>query len=163
MRIPKNKIQTGKYTQGNEFVELLSNKPYQGYYYELNNKFYIGKEYNSEAIEIIKAQQQNQLYNVSQNVALFSFLSGITSQALTSPRVSGIPKTNFIPKINIIDSTRYFSQKVNVNPIIIKEIDKETYDSLQGNPLYITTFISPNQDINKADQQMPGLKTWLSG
>lgn len=164
MRVPKNKIKTGKYTQGNEFVELLTNKPYQGHYYELSNKFYIGKEYNSDAIEIIKIQQQNQLYNLSQDAALFSFISGTTSQALTQPRVSSIPvQTEDLLKAGLIDSTRYFSQKVNVNPILIKEISKETYDSLQGSPLYITTFIGPNQDINKADQQMPGLKTWLSG
>ena len=40
MRIPSNIIQTGKYTSGGEFVEKLTNKPYQGYYYELNGSLY---------------------------------------------------------------------------------------------------------------------------
>jgi hypothetical protein len=38
MRIPKNIISENLYTQGNEFVDAKTNSPYQGYYYELNNK-----------------------------------------------------------------------------------------------------------------------------
>jgi len=163
MRVPKNKIQTGKYTSGGEFVELLTNKEYQGYYYGLNNKFYIGKEFNTNAAELVRIQQQNQLYNQSRSTALFSFISGIASQALISPRVEGKPvaPTN-VPKINIINSVRYFSQQTNVKPITIKEISKETYDSLQGNDLYRTTFVGPDQTIDQAEKQMPGLKTFLS-
>ena len=157
MRVPKNKIKTGKYTSGNEFVELLTNKSYQGYYYEMNNKFYIGKEFNSNAVELVRTQQQNKLYNGSQNLALFSFISGITSQALISPKVSSI-QSNIESNPT---SIRYFSQQTNVKPIIIKEISKETYDSLQGNDLYKTTFVGPNQTIDQAEKQMPGLKTFL--
>lgn len=164
MRVPINKIQTGKYTSGNEFVEKLTNTPYQGYYYELSNKFYVGKEFNPNAVEIIRIQQQNQLYNLSQDAALFSFLSGITSQALTQRRVFSVPfQFDDLLKDNVGRPIRYFSQKINTNPILIKEINRETYDSLQGNPLYITTFIGPTQNIDQADQQMPGLKTWLLG
>lgn len=163
MRVPINKIQTGKYTSGNEFVEKITNTPYQGYYYELSNKFYVGKEFNPNAIEIIRIQQQNQLYNLSQDAALFSFLSGITSQALAQRRVFSVPFQEVSPPIDLDFDTRYFSQKVNTNPILIKEINRETYDSLQGNPLYITTFIGSTQNIDQADQQMPGLKTWLLG
>jgi len=156
MRVPKNKIQTGKYTSGGEFVESLTNKEYQGYYYGLNNKFYIGKEFNNSAAELVRIQQQNQLYNQSRSTALFSFISGIASQALTSPRVSGIPP-------QVVAETRYFSQQTNVNPITIKEVSKETYDSLQGNALYKTTFVGPNQTIDQAEKEMPGLKTFLEG
>ena len=154
MRVPKNKIKTGKYTSGNEFVELLTNKAYQGYYYEMNSKFYIGKEFDTNAAELVRLQQQNQLYNQSRSTALFSFISGIASQALISPRVSGIPP-------QVVAETRYFSQQTNVKPITIKEISKETYDSLQGNDLYKTTFIGPDQTIDQAEKQMPGLKTFL--
>jgi len=158
MKVPKNKIKTGKYTSGGEFVELLSNKSYQGYYFGLNNKFYIGREYSSDAIELVRVQQQNQLYSQGQSTALFSFLSGITSQVLSSPRVPGIP-----PQLNDTNTTRYFSQQINVKPIIIKEITKEVYDSLQENPLYKTTFVGPSQDINQAEKQIPGLKSFLRG
>ena len=104
---------------------------------------------------MVRKQQQNQLYNQSANTALFSFISGITSQALSSPRVAGIPKQT-------VATTRYFSQQTNVKPITIKEISKETYDSLQGNSLYKTTFIGPDKTEDQAEKEMPGLKTFLS-
>lgn len=158
MRVPKNKIKTGKYTSGNEFVELLTNKSYQGYYYEMNGKFYIGKEFNANAVELVRVQQQNQLYNGSQNLALFSFISGIASQALLFPKVTSVqPNIEGNPT-----PIRYFSQQVNVNPITIKEINKETYEALQGNALYKTTLIGPEQSIDQAEKQMPGLKAFLS-
>ena len=113
--------------------------------------------------DFIRIQQQNQLYNTP-GTELFSFLSGITSQALSSPNVSGLPiRPNpndlFLSKINT--TTRYFSQQVNVKPTTIKEISKETYELLQGNSLYITTFIDPTQSVDQANAQMPGLKEWL--
>jgi hypothetical protein len=41
-KIPANLITTG-YTSGKEFVYVSNYKPYQGYYYEINNKFFVGK------------------------------------------------------------------------------------------------------------------------
>jgi hypothetical protein len=58
------------------------------------------------------------------------------------------------------------TQKINVNPIIIKEVDEKSYISVRGNPLYKTTFIGVyngvDQNLDKAESQMPGLKTFLS-
>ena len=157
MKVPKNIIQVGKYTSGGEFVEELSNKPYQGYYYELNGSLYTGKEYSVDAIKIIKKQAQNQLYN-STSTAMFSFMSGITSQQLSIPLINSV-------SINTT-STRFFAQKINVNPIIIKEIDEKSYTSLQGTSLYKTTFVGNyngvNQNVDQAEAQIPGLKTFLS-
>ena len=163
MRIPSNIIQTGKYTSGGEFVEELSNKPYQGHYYELNGSLYTGKEYSVNAVKIIKKQDQNQLYNNS-NTAVFSFMSGITSQQLSSVIVKGNPFTDGTAHGDIVS---FYSRQLNINPIIIKNIDEKTYLSLQGNPLYKTTFIGNyndvNQNENQAYSQMPGLKTFLEG
>ena len=163
MKVPSNIIQTGKYTSGNEFVEEKTNKPYQGYYYELNGSLYTGKEYSIDAIKIIKKQDQNQLYN-SSNTALFSLVSGITSQQLTSILVKGEPVSDGLQHY---DDITFYSRQVNINPIIIKSIDEKTYISLQGNPLYQTTFIGNyngvNQTIDQADAQMPGLRTFLGG
>jgi hypothetical protein len=161
MRVPSNIIQTGKYTSGGEFVEELSNKPYQGHYYELNGSLYTGKEYSVDAIKIIKKQDQNQLYNNS-NTAVFSFMSGITSQQLSSVIVKGNP----FAELSHGDDLSFYSRQLNINPIIIKSIDEKTYLSLQGNPLYKTTFVGNyngvNQNVDQADTQMPGLKTFLS-
>jgi len=163
MKVPKNIIQTGKYTSGNEFVEEKTNKPYQGYYYELNGSLYTGKEYSIDAIKIIKKQDQNQLYN-SSNTALFSLVSGITSQQLAPTLVKGIPFSEEIPHG---EDLSFYSRQVNINPIIIKSINEKTYISLQGNPLYQTTFIGnyngTNQTIDQANDQIPGLRTFLGG
>ena len=166
MRVPKNIIQTGKYTSGNEFVEEKTNKPYQGYYYELNGSLYTGREYSIDAIKIIKKQDQNQLYN-SSNTALFSLVSGITSQQLTVPPINSTNVNSLSDEgLRSYSSTRFFIQKINVNPIIIKEVDEKSYISVRGNPLYKTTFIGVyngvEQNLDKAESQMPGLKTFLS-
>jgi hypothetical protein len=173
MRVPKNIIQVGKYTSGNEFVEEKTNKPYQGHYYELNGSLYTGIEYSMNAVKIIKKQDQNQLYNGS-NTALFSLISGITSQQLAVPSINSISnsKRDDLPPINQSasptppTSTQFFIQKINVNPIIIKEVDEKSYISVRGNPLYKTTFIGVyngvDQNLDKAEAQMPGLKTFLS-
>jgi len=57
MRVPSNMIEV-KYTSGDEFVFAFNYKYYQGYYYELNDKFFIGREFNVDAPEIIKANSK---------------------------------------------------------------------------------------------------------
>jgi hypothetical protein len=166
MRVPKNITQTGKYTSGGEFVEEKTNKPYQGYYFELNGSLYTGREYSIDTIKIIKKEDQNQLYN-SSNTALFSLVSGITSQQLAVPPINSTNVNSLSDEgLRSYPSTRFYTQKINVNPIIIKEVDEKSYISVQGNPLYKTTFIgtynSVDQTINQAEAQMPGLKTFLS-
>ena len=158
MRIPKNLIETGKYTSGKEFVYKITQTPFQGYYYILDNLYYVGKEYNKDAPELIKITSSNTLLN-RKSTSIFSLVSGITSQALKTPKITSVQ-----PNIenNKVD-TRYFSRQVNIQPIIIKEIDKESYDSLQNNPLYQTTFIGNGQTIDQANTQMPGLKAFLIG
>jgi hypothetical protein len=157
MRVPKNVIQTGLYTSGKEFVYKNTQSPYKGYYYSLNDSYYVGKEYKQNADELIKIAQSNTLLSNS-STALFSAISGITSQMLRAAKVPAIQsniESNSVP-------IRYFMRQVNVQPVTIKEISKEIYESLQGNPLYQTTFVSKDQNIDQADRQLPGLKTFLS-
>jgi hypothetical protein len=158
MKIPKNIIQTGKYTSGGEFYFKITQAPYKGYYYILNDSYYVGKEYSENASEIIKIQQTNNML-FRGSTAIFSVISGITSQMLKPPKVTSV-QSNI--ESNSI-SERYFSSQINVKPTLIKEINKDTYDSLQENPLYQTTFIGPTQSIDQAEKQLPGLKTFLLG
>ena len=156
MKIPANVIETGKYTSGGEFVYKTNQTPYKGYYYILSNRFFAGKEYSADAQEIIQIKESNTLlYRLA--TAAFSLASGITSQSLRQKPVPSL-QTNIEGTPTPI---RYFSRKVNIKPITIKEISKETYDSLQGDSLYQTTFVGPNQSIDKAEKQMPGLKAFL--
>lgn len=47
MRIPASKIKKGLYTSNGEYVDKNTKKVYKGDYYEINGKFYAGKNYNS--------------------------------------------------------------------------------------------------------------------
>ena len=162
MRIPKNIIQTSKYTSGKEFAYKITQVSYQGYYYILNNLFYVGKEYNQDAPELIRIAESNTLlYN--KKTSIFSTISGISSQFLKIPKIKSIQNTTRDNSIK----TRYFSQQINIQPIIIKEISKETYESIQEVSLYKTTFVGNYngniQNLDQADKQMPGLKSFLLG
>ena len=54
MRIPANIISKDKYTIGNEYLYLDTYKEYQGFYYELSNKFFAGVDFNLEAFRKIE-------------------------------------------------------------------------------------------------------------
>lgn len=164
MRVPKNIVSESLYTSGNEFVDVKTNAPYQGYYYELNGKFFTGKSFDSKSLEIIKIKESNSLFN-NIATAAFSALSGITSQALMSAVVKGNPTTN--EGLGHSDDISFYSKQLNANPILIKSIDENTFLSLQGNSIYQTIFIGDYKgNIITADQaysQMPGLKAFLEG
>ena len=162
MGIPKNNIVPSKYTSGGEFVDAATNAPYQGYYYDYQNGTYAGKEFNPTASQIIKinSPKQNKLLN-SLPTAIYSLVSGITSQALATPPITSVPSSG----VDINNSTKFFYKKYNGN--IIKETDENSYKLLQSQPVYQTTFIGTyngkNQTINEADQQIPGVKAFLVG
>ena len=63
-KIPLNAI-TIKYTSGGELVDIKTNAPYKGYYYEFNSKMYAGNEYNPSNPELVKLQNSNKLLNLS--------------------------------------------------------------------------------------------------
>ncbi len=53
-RIPLNRIVTGSYTSGKDYIYKESKNYYKGYFYKLNGSFYAGKEYKENDPEIIK-------------------------------------------------------------------------------------------------------------
>ena len=164
MKIPSNLIQTGKYTSGGEYVEAISNKPYQGYYYELSGILYAGKEYNKNAPKLIKAQEANQLYNNNLDTAIFSINSGITSQQLQSPPFYNLPVSDLTYRNATI---RFFAKKTNNTPILIREINENAYNSLKNDFIYQTTYIGTYQGITQTPEQaysqMIGLKEFVEG
>lgn len=162
MRVPLNLIKTGKYTTGGEFVFKNTNASYKGYYYELNDSYFIGKKFNPEAEEIIKLKDSNLLLS---NAATFiySTISGITSQQLAPKKIQSIQPnmdTDIVP-------VRYFVKQTNIIPSSIKEVNEDTYNSVLNNPLFQTTFVGKhngiNQSIDQANIQIPGLKSFLVG
>jgi hypothetical protein len=160
MKIPTNIITTG-YTIGNEFIYPENNNPYVGYYYKINNSFFQGKVFNSNAPQIIKKENSNKLLN-NPKTKTYSQIKGITSQQLESPEYNYLP---FSGILNNPNSVRYFVKKVNVYPIIIKEVNEDTFQELSSDPFYQTisvNFINIDK-VDELDKIMPGLKDFLVG
>jgi hypothetical protein len=158
MRVPANIITENKYTIGKEFINKKTHKLYQGYYYELNNKFFAGKEFNNNAPELIKIKS-DQVNNLLLTAATYVFGS-LSKVKLTDQK---IPSFFFRYESNI----RYFTAKSNTNPILIKEINKETFNQIKDDPLYLSVLLSydggfSDKELNEAEIKIPGIKTFVS-
>ena len=162
MRVPANLIKTN-YTAGKEYMYLSSYKEYQGYYYEMNNKFWVGKTYNSNSKELVKIELKNINTLLAQaSTYVYGLVSGIKSSQLSSPRFISIPKVDL--DIDTEGDETYYAKKLNVNPTIIKQINKETFDELKQDPFYQVISLKPDRsNLDQADKQMPGLKSFLLG
>jgi len=166
MRVPSNLIKTGQYTIGQEFINTADNKEYQGYYYEINNKYFVGKEFNSKAPELKKIDSNYfTLYNVDKE---YSRVAKINPQLIQAPKTIHNPDMSN-KDYKGEDFLTYYAKKINSSPILIREINKETYLNLQNNSIWQVISLVTTQgdggisieEINKADKEMPGIKTWL--
>jgi hypothetical protein len=167
LRIPQNQIVKSKYTAGKEYMFALTQKEYIGYYYELNNKIFAGEEFNTNAPILVKITPAN-TNGLLAKAATYIY-GRISKSKLNQTKIISLPSST---TTNLLDRTgelflKFFCQKINQSPIIIKEIDEEIYESLQKDPLYKTTFIGTyngtTQSIEEANKQMPGLEGFLQG
>lgn len=164
MKIPSNIILTGKYTIGNEFVDPKTNESYQGYYYQIGDSYFKGREFNSNAPQIVKKINRNTLLD-DPKTKTYSQISGITSQKISSSTYNYIPLFELKETDLEEDVTRYFVKHLNSNPILIREIDKKTFKTLKNNFPYQTISISELDllEPEKVEKQMPGLLAFLRG
>jgi hypothetical protein len=54
MRVPSNIIIENKYTLGKELIYAKTYEEYQGYYYEINDKLFAGREFDPKALQLIR-------------------------------------------------------------------------------------------------------------
>jgi hypothetical protein len=81
-----------------------------------------------------------------------------------------MPPSSIISKSNILIEKRYFYKKVNSNPILIKEINEDTFNSMQFDPLYQTIsvdipkggFFANQLSLETYDKIMPGIKSFIT-
>ena len=138
--VPKNSIIENQYTLGSEFSKKNVGGVYQGYYCIVGNKYYTGRTYTNTSIELVKIVAPN---------------------PITSSFNSSFPNNRF--------DERYFAKKINFNPILIREINKESFITLSSDPFYQTLSIngieifSGSKALDQANQQMPGLKAFILG
>jgi hypothetical protein len=138
--VPKNIIIENQYTLGGEFLEKNTSKLYQGYYCIVKTKYYTEKTYLSTSVELVKIPEKT---------------------PTTSSFNSNFPDNRF--------GERFFAKKLNFTPILIREVNKESYSKLLLDPFYQTITIkgteifSGSKILDQADKQMPGLKSFLVG
>jgi hypothetical protein len=161
MRIPANIIKYN-YTSGNEYAYVSNYKYYQGYYYELNNKFFAGKEFNTNSLELIKTTSNNNINTLLTQAStyVYGLISKKSSQQLSSPKFNSLSKSDLDTDQELIET--YYAKKININPIIIKQIDKKTFEELKKDLFYQITSLKPDRsNLEEAEKQMPGLKAFL--
>lgn len=162
MRVPSNLIKTN-YTAGKEYMYASSYKEYQGYYYELNNKFFAGKTFSVDSKELIRIESQNTNTLLTQaSTYVYGLISGKKSFQLSSPKFVSFPKTNL--DIDTEGNETYYAKKLNNNPILIKQISKKTFDELKQDPFHqVISLKADYSNLDDANKQMPGLKEFVRG
>jgi hypothetical protein len=160
MKIPSNLIKTGEYTIGGKYMYAASYKIYQGYYYEINNKVFAGKEFNINAPELVKINSAV-VNTLLTQVSTYTY-GKLSKSKINTSKIKGIIPSNSDANTDIVN---FYCKKLNVNPILIKQIDEQTYLNLKTDPLYIVTYTGNykgvNQTANDAYKQIPELETWL--
>jgi hypothetical protein len=165
MKIPKNQIKENLYTSGNEFI-TMNNKSYSGYYFIANGRYFIGKIFNLTADEIKPISHEesikiNTINNLPNNLSDI-IKSKIVSSSNTPANISSIPPNSSSGNF------RYFYKQVNQFPILIKEINQDTFNVIRNNPLYETLIISSNSIylnspiLEEAEKTFIGIKSFLN-
>jgi len=165
IRIPKNQI-LFNYTSGKEYLVLSTQKEYQGYYYEVNGKFFSGKEFNVSSPEIIKISS-NKVDKFKQDPATSTY-SKISKVKIPNPEIKSYDTTLKAEQFEAV--TQYFISNTTIKPTLIKQVNKETYDSLKNNPIYKRTTLTlypgtdsgyPSGDLDKAEKELSGIRLYV--
>jgi hypothetical protein len=178
MRIPANKIIPAQTTSGGEYMYSSTQQDYVGDYYQVGNQYYSGSTFSSDAAELLP-QTNNNLNVLKSQASTYNFGQLNTNSSLNSLLSADQPQ-NTIYTITSNDVAqgyvvRYFSQQTNITPQSIIEITETTYNTLQGNSLYLTVSLNyyllihdttpgnflPN-DLSMANTIIPGLMAFLS-
>jgi len=151
--VPKNLIKFKTAAKG-ELVYKATSAPFSGSYYEFNNKIYEGSSFTYGAFELVTPENSNKLYNSNSTFA-YSLSTGITTQTLSQPEINQV--------VNEAALINFYYTQINIQPSFIREIDEESYNNLQNNGLYKTTFVGTykgvTQTIDDADKQIPGVSS----
>jgi hypothetical protein len=136
IRIPTSKIKKGLYTSGEEYVYPRSTKFYKGYYYTINNKSYVGKDFdvNTKQQEIVLAKKVKAINNP--NSLIYNIVGGI-KQGASTPIPSKPSKSSALSSIAAANQ-QGLNPNIGVNPNIdIQPI--ETQSATQATESTIAT------------------------
>ena len=116
IRIPTSKIKKGLYTSGEEYVYPRSTKFYKGYYYIINNKSYVGKDFdaNTKQQEIVLAKKVKAINNPDS--LIYNIVAGI-KQGASTPIPSKPSKSSALSSIAAANQ-QGLNPNIGVNPNI---------------------------------------------
>ncbi len=141
---------------------LSSYKEYQGYYYEINNRFFVGKDFNTNSPELIKITSKEVNILLTQpSTYTFGILSGIKLNNTSFSHISTKP--------SLYSKIRYFAKKLNNVPTLIREVNESTFNTLKNDPIYQVIsiafpeggYFAESKDLDTFEKQMPGIKTFI--
>lgn len=167
MRFPKNQLKENQYTSGGEFINPTTNSVYSGFYWEDNGRYFIGKTLDFNATEIKKItsgaiKRLNVFNSLPSSVHGVLSNNAITFLANSTSTPAGIP-----PNSNK-GAIRYFIKQTNSTPILIREVNQDTFKQIRSNPIYQTIAIKReniyvgSKDLDTAEAIFPGIKEFLS-
>ena len=104
LKAPINQVVESQYTSGNTFREVSTLKNYQGYYYEYNNKYFVGKTFdvNAAELEVIPKKPNPFLSNLS------SFAYGVAAGIAVSKVLNSKKPTSHVFQYD--SNKRYYSK-----------------------------------------------------
>jgi hypothetical protein len=140
VRIPLNQQITTKYTAGKEYMFNSTYREYIGHYYELNNRLFAGKEFNSLSPEIVLIQS-DKINKLLTNPNTFVYGKISKNILLESKELPSIQATR-------IQGTNYLAKKNNLFPVKIIFISEDVYnENFQNNVLYSFTEVYLDQEL----------------
>ena len=158
MKIPSNIIIVESYTIGKEFIYETTYKEYQGYYYELNNKFFAGKEFDPNAPRLLKLGSP-EVNPLKLNPATSTYAN------LTETKIYN--KIPSIPFSSNISGIKYLAKQVNSNPVRIVFTTEGALGNSGQYPEYVFTSIDyqPEFGFNITEENIkdiPEIKIFLA-
>jgi len=171
-RIPKNRVKTGKYTHGNEYVIASSGLEYKGYYYEENGVAYAGKDSTVYSVKILlELAPVNFMADISSTTGFFTDAYNFAKSNLETAKTIAekvFPAKPVQQSSNNPKTGTHNNIQKN-NETIIREIDQADpmLSQFQKDPTYKVVSINfssmdVEQQITDAEKQIPGIRTFVN-
>jgi hypothetical protein len=133
MKVPANIISENLYTAGKEFVYANSYKEYQGYYYEINDRFFAGREFDPKAPLLLKLDSDD-IDPLRLNPQTSTY-AGLKRERIPNNRIPSIP-------LEPTAGVKYLAKQNSSNPIRIIFTTKTAWENSEKYPGYIFTSVN---------------------
>jgi len=124
---PKNKIKTNLFTNGGEYLNTQTGKPYTGYYHKFSDgSVYIGKDYSYKPRTLlipISKEPEHKEYTIRYNQDIKDYLK---LRGIPKDKIKNLPKPYYpTPSYEKEYFMRYFVKRIGIERYI--EVEEEIY------------------------------------